>query len=107
MSTTVIMDLASLIYNYDAQRHQPSDEQRLRSEIMKIIEDNDMQPLYNDLADKYAWEKNETFSETLRVKNENELKTIEDKIEDASKNAGDTEVINSLLQPHRILITPS
>lgn len=44
-----------------------------------------------------------SLKSTDRVKNESELKTIEDKIEDAVKNAGDTEVIDGLFSKARYL----
>ena len=39
----------------------------------------------------------------LRAKNEAELSSIEEKIEDATKNAGDTEVIDGLFSKARYL----
>jgi len=97
------MELGNLVFNYEAQRHNVTEEEKLRENLLKIIEENEMNPLYLTFIEKYGWVKNDSLSESLRVKNESELKTIEDKIEDAVKNAGDTEVIDGLFSKARYL----
>lgn len=105
------MDLAALLYNYERGVLENKEA------IVKIVVENSMTPLYQQLCTKFNWELDQSVVDTLkydivceviwdvlfvnttsfRVANEEELKAIELKREDASTNAGDMEVTYVLL----------
>lgn len=60
------MELGNLVFNYETQRHNVTEEEKLRENLLKIIEENEMNPLYLTFIEKYGWVKNDTLSESLR-----------------------------------------
>lgn len=92
------MELANNIYNYERFRNEGNQQEAnlLETSILKELTGNEMTPLYLSLAQKFNWTVDESLVGTLKTKNEAELKSIDDKIEDATKNAGDTEVVDAL-----------
>lgn len=64
--SAIIMELGNLVFNYEAQRHNVTEEEKLRENLLKIIEENEMNPLYLTLCEKYGWVKNDSLSEALR-----------------------------------------
>mmetsp|Transcript_125845 Transcript_125845/g.246648 ORF Transcript_125845/g.246648 Transcript_125845/m.246648 type:complete len:372 (-) Transcript_125845:76-1191(-) len=86
-----MMELASLLYNNERQNGLH------REAIMKEIIDNTMAPLYEQLCVKHEWQLDEELLKTMKEKNEVELKNIEQKLEEATTNAGDTEVLDAMI----------
>ncbi len=64
--SAIIMELGNLVFNYETQRHNVTEEEKLRENLLKIIEENEMNPLYLTFIEKYGWVKNDTLSESLR-----------------------------------------
>lgn len=95
------MELANVIFNYDSKQQQGTDDASLRDKIMDSIRENSMLPLYNVLSDKYFWSLDEDLVASFREKNSKELLDLDEKIEDAVTNAGDTEVLELLFSKAR------
>ena len=110
------MNLANTIFLYDLKKSDSQEEERLRRSILEVVENDQMSYLYSSLCEKYGWSLDEalladmkwvmlllyrfivenvisiSFINFNRSKNEAEVVSLEAKIEDAKKNAGDTEV---------------
>jgi len=56
-----------------------------------------MLPFYNSLVEQFKWEADKNLVETIRVSNEEELKTLDEKIKDAEENLGESEIRDALL----------
>lgn len=56
-----------------------------------------MLPFYLSLAEQFKWEADNSLVDTLRKSNEEELKTLDDKIKDAEENLGESEIRDALL----------
>lgn len=65
--------------------------------LMESIKKNSMAPFYNFVCDKFDWTKDETLYKTLSKANEDELKSIGDKLSDAELNLGETEISDALI----------
>eukprot|EP01031_Cornospumella_fuschlensis_P036173 gene36172-43871_t len=91
-----MMDLANDIFRYETALGESKVEkaEALKKTILDKIRADNMAPLYSNLAEKFSWIADTEFLEPLRTKNKEELESIENKIEDAVKNAGDTDVID-------------
>jgi len=89
----MLMELGNLIYKYDQRKESPADQTaELKTSILKIIKENDMAPIYSSISERFAWEIDSSLYESMTEKNNTELASIDAKIEDSEKNAGDTEV---------------
>ena len=64
--SAIIMDLGNLVYNYDLSRKQGREDVDSKNEILKIINEHEMNPLYQFLAGKYGWEVDQALSDSFR-----------------------------------------
>lgn len=62
------------------------------SKMMDLIKEHNMSLYYSEYATALGFDVEETLLKTMQEANEKTLKELEEKIEDAKKNAGDTEV---------------
>jgi hypothetical protein len=51
----VLLDLANLLYNYELNRAEGRELSSLKDQILKLIEESEMAPLYAALSEKFAW----------------------------------------------------
>lgn len=99
------MDLANDIYVYELFRSEQKAEQAEQTQraILEKITESDMAPLYAQLCEKFSWPVDNELLEKMRAKNKDELTKLDAAIEDATKNAGDTEVVDALFAKARHL----
>ncbi|WCJ36213.1 hypothetical protein M5689_017426 [Euphorbia peplus] len=71
---------------------QDIDKVRLKEEVFAFVKADDMVPLYETLVAEGLMDKDLTFLDSMRKKNEDELKKLDDKIADAEENLGESEV---------------
>jgi len=71
---------------------QVKDRDSLREQLISILTKNNMVICYEQACDQFHWEKDKKWIEEATRKNEIRLKELDDKIEDAEKNFGETEV---------------
>jgi hypothetical protein len=90
----MMMDLSNDIYNYELliSEDQVERAQNFHKKVIDKITADHMAPLYSNLSEKFTWIIDNELLDTMKAKNKEELDAIEVKIEDATKNAGDTEV---------------
>ncbi len=93
-NVAMMMDLSNDIYNYELliSEDQVERAQNFHKKVIDKITADHMAPLYSNLSEKFTWIIDNELLDTMKAKNKEELDAIEVKIEDATKNAGDTEV---------------
>ncbi|XP_031493369.1 26S proteasome non-ATPase regulatory subunit 6 homolog [Nymphaea colorata] len=65
---------------------------RLKEEVFVSIKDNDMVSVYESTAAELGWEVDQGLVDAMRVKIEEEVKKLDEKIADAEENLGESEV---------------
>ncbi len=58
---------------------------------------SEMAPFYEQLVSEFKWKKDEALLKTLKAANAAELKKLDDKLEDAQTNLGETDVSDALI----------
>ncbi|KAF5193849.1 26S proteasome non-ATPase regulatory subunit 6-like protein [Thalictrum thalictroides] len=71
---------------------QDIEKVRLKDEVFNSIKADDMAPLYETLIADSVLEKDQVVLDSMRAKNEEELKKLDEKIADAEENLGESEV---------------
>ncbi|KAA3456891.1 26S proteasome non-ATPase regulatory subunit 6-like protein [Gossypium australe] len=65
---------------------------RLRDEVLNSVQSNDMTSYYETLVTDKVLELDQSLLESMRAKNEEEIKKLDEKIADAEENLGESEV---------------
>ncbi|XP_047325801.1 26S proteasome non-ATPase regulatory subunit 6 homolog [Impatiens glandulifera] len=65
---------------------------RLRQEVLDFVLAESMAPLYETLVANSVLDTNQSLLDSMRAKNEDELKKLDEKIADAEENLGESEV---------------
>ncbi|XP_011040415.1 PREDICTED: 26S proteasome non-ATPase regulatory subunit 6 homolog [Populus euphratica] len=71
---------------------QDIEKVRLKEEVLTAIKSDDMVPLYETLVAESLLERDQSLLDSMRVKNEEELNKLDEKIADAEENLGESEV---------------
>eukprot|EP00164_Ancoracysta_twista_P001684 GFYU01002208.1.p1 GENE.GFYU01002208.1~~GFYU01002208.1.p1 ORF type:complete len:396 (-),score=141.49 GFYU01002208.1:311-1468(-) len=88
-------DLAQLKFDYSIA---PENEKAgLKAKILEVVKEKQMLPFYNYLCDTFKWTKDSALESELLKSNEEESKTLEEKITDAKENLGENEVREAML----------
>jgi len=64
----------------------------LKNEVFNLIKAEDMANLYESLCGELGWDIDQDLLQTMRVKIEEELKKLDEKVSDAEENLGESEV---------------
>ncbi|RUS89116.1 hypothetical protein EGW08_003124 [Elysia chlorotica] len=64
---------------------------------MDAIKTNEMAPFYEEVAQELGWKKDEALLSSMKAANTEKLKQLDEAIEDAEKNLGETEIRDSML----------
>jgi len=91
------LDLAQLRFQLTLPDDLIKDKAGLTQKLISTITDKKMLPFYLSLAEQFKWEADNALVDALRKSNEEELKTIDDKIKDAQENLGESEIRDALL----------
>lgn len=73
------------------QHHEPSN-QKLKDELLDAINKEDMAPFYDECCRDLGWAVENKLMEKLKQANTEQLKKLDDAIQDAEKNLGEMEV---------------
>jgi len=68
------------------------DKAEKKTQLLDLLKKHDMSFFYSQVNTQFGWEPDAEVLSQLKAKNETKLKELETKIEEAKKNAGDTEV---------------
>lgn len=92
------MELSQIIYRLELTMKSNGDCTALLASLMQYIDDHEMGPFYEHCCGLYAIDLSATKLNSLKEKNENAIKEIQTKMEEAETNAGDTEVIDAMFE---------
>ncbi|KAI3876357.1 hypothetical protein MKW92_034444 [Papaver armeniacum] len=84
--------LANKLFHFTHSDVSDIDKVRLREEVLEAIKSDDMAPLYETLAVNNVLDMDPKLLESMRAKNAEELKKIDEKVADAEENFGESEV---------------
>lgn len=76
----------------------PDQKRRVKDRLMKHIKEHSMSNFYMYLCSDLGWPEDAKLVKELKKKNEEELKKLKDKVEDAKANAGESEVREAKLE---------
>ncbi|KAG5234216.1 26S proteasome non-ATPase regulatory [Salix suchowensis] len=85
----VLANKLFLLTHHDVQ---DIEKVHLKEEVLTAIKTDDMVPLYETLMAESLLEKDQSLLDSMRAKNEDELKKLDEKIADAEENLGESEV---------------
>ncbi|KAG8127957.1 putative 26S proteasome non-ATPase regulatory subunit 6-like protein [Naja naja] len=69
----------------------------VRQELMAAIRQHDMAPYYESLCKSLDWPVDTDLLNKMKKANEDELKRLEDELEDAEKNLGESEIRDAMM----------
>ncbi|KAG8435867.1 hypothetical protein GDO86_007092, partial [Hymenochirus boettgeri] len=69
----------------------------LRGELMESVTGNNMAPYYESLCKQLDWQVDTDLLNKMKKANEEELKRLDDELEDAEKNLGESEIRDSMM----------
>ncbi|KAI3971483.1 hypothetical protein MKW92_033654 [Papaver armeniacum] len=84
--------LANKLFHFTHSDVSDIDKVRLREEVLEAIKSDDMAPLYETLTVNNVLDMDPKLLESMRAKNAEELKKIDEKVADAEENFGESEV---------------
>eukprot|EP01100_Stratorugosa_tubuloviscum_P003765 TRINITY_DN190_c1_g2_i1.p1 TRINITY_DN190_c1_g2~~TRINITY_DN190_c1_g2_i1.p1 ORF type:complete len:405 (-),score=145.50 TRINITY_DN190_c1_g2_i1:128-1291(-) len=91
------LEIAELIFLLTIPNHPKINKSLITAQLNEKIQQQNMYPIYEYICETFKREINHTELERMKNQAAANLKEIEEKIEDAEKNLGDTEVRESLL----------
>jgi len=70
----------------------------IRGKLLKAIDENDMAPFYEEVCKDLGWTQDNALVQKMKQANDDEFKKLDESIEDAEKNQGETEIREMLLK---------
>ena len=70
---------------------------KLKKDLMKAIENDNMAPFYEEICKDLGWKVDQALLQKMKAENEAQIKKLDEAVEDAEKNLGETEVRESML----------
>lgn len=76
---------------------EQKNNQKLKEELLEEIKKNDMTAFYEEIVQELGWSKDEALIKSMKAKNTEKMKQLDEAIEDAEKNLGETEIRDCML----------
>ncbi|GFO15615.1 proteasome 26S subunit, non-ATPase 6 [Plakobranchus ocellatus] len=89
------LEHAQLRFLLSTAKHKNNPE--LKTKLMEEIKTNEMAPFYEEIVQELGWTKDNALLSTMKAANAEKLKQLDEAIEDAEKNLGETEIRDSML----------
>uniref|UniRef100_A0AAR2M1G6 26S proteasome non-ATPase regulatory subunit 6 n=1 Tax=Pygocentrus nattereri TaxID=42514 RepID=A0AAR2M1G6_PYGNA len=96
------LKIAQLKFLLTLDGHRQDTE--LKSELMEAIRANNMAPYYEALCKELKWPVDSDLLGKMKKANEDELKRLDDVLEDAEKNLGESEIRDAMMAKAEYLI---
>uniref|UniRef100_A0A3Q1IWJ1 26S proteasome non-ATPase regulatory subunit 6 n=1 Tax=Anabas testudineus TaxID=64144 RepID=A0A3Q1IWJ1_ANATE len=77
---------------------------KVKTELMDAIKANNMAPYYEGLCKELKWQLDSDLLSKMKKTNEEELKRLDDVLEDAEKNLGESEIRDAMMAKAEYLI---
>ncbi len=90
-----IPDLRVAQKKFLLQKVEPRNAE-LKKSLLSDVEAKDMAPFYAELCHDLGWKADAAMEKRLKEKNEAKLKELQEKLEDAEKNEGESEIREAL-----------
>ncbi|XP_069793249.1 26S proteasome non-ATPase regulatory subunit 6 [Narcine bancroftii] len=84
---------AKFLLTLDRHRNDP----KVRGELMEAVKENNMAPYYEQLCKDVGWPIDTDLLSKMKKANEEELKHLDDILEDAEKNLGESEIRDAMM----------
>jgi len=98
------LNLAQLKYQLQSVPRYKNDSS-LKEQLMKSVEEQKMAPLYEILCKDLKWTVDESLLSKMKEENQTTLKKMDETIEDARENLGESELREALLRKSEYLAT--
>ncbi|XP_048878194.1 26S proteasome non-ATPase regulatory subunit 6 [Brienomyrus brachyistius] len=79
-------------------------DEKVVSELMEAIKTNNMAPYYESLCKELKWQVDAELMSKMKKENEEVLKRLDDVLEDAEKNLGESEIRDAMMAKAEYLI---
>jgi len=90
------LELAQWKFLLGTENHK--NDTRIKKNLMEAVEADDMAPFYEELCRDLGWKVDDALVARMKAANEGEIRRLDEAIEDAEKNLGETEVREFLLK---------
>ncbi|NP_001158526.1 26S proteasome non-ATPase regulatory subunit 6 [Oncorhynchus mykiss] len=94
--------IAQLKFLLTMDGHRQDD--KVKTELMDSIKENNMAPYYESLCKDLKWQLDTDLLNKMKKANEDELKRLDDVLEDAEKNLGESEIRDAMMARAEYLI---
>merc|ERR1712226_158555 len=78
-------------------QQNPNEHRDLKSDILKLIEQDDMLPFYQLTCKDLGWKLDDSFAKKMKAKNQAELEVLDKKISDTEANLGESDIRDAYL----------
>jgi len=99
------LDLAQALFTLQTNQTSEQDKNDAKSLLEKEITENNMAPFYEEVCGQLNWSVDKSRLSTMKSENENKLKELEEKIQDAEKNLGEIEVRDAYLDKAEFFVS--
>ncbi|XP_072027586.1 26S proteasome non-ATPase regulatory subunit 6-like [Amphiura filiformis] len=89
------LNLAQLKFLLTLDSHR--NDKKTKDELMEGIKTNNMAPFYELLCKELSWKTDAALLKKMKEENESQLKKLDETLQDAEQNLGETEVRDALL----------
>uniref|UniRef100_A0A672ZH70 26S proteasome non-ATPase regulatory subunit 6 n=1 Tax=Sphaeramia orbicularis TaxID=375764 RepID=A0A672ZH70_9TELE len=96
------MPIAQLKFLLTMDGHRQ--DAKVKTELMDAIKANNMAPYYEGLCKELKWQLDSDLLSKMKKANEEELKRLDDVLEDAEKNLGESEIRDAMMAKAEYLI---
>jgi 26S proteasome regulatory subunit N7 len=69
----------------------------IKQKLLKAVEADKMLPFYLSLVEQFKWDQDQGLVDKLKAANEETIKTLDEKVKDATENLGESEIREALL----------
>jgi len=90
------LDVAQWKFLLGTEQHK--NDTNVRNDLMRVIRDNDMAPYYEEVCASLGWSIDQNLLQKMKAANLTKLKELDNAVEDAEQNLGETEVRDFMLK---------
>merc|ERR1711976_178090 len=90
------LDLAQWKFLLSTDKYR--NDEKIKTDLMSVIKTENMAPFYEEVCRDLNWKVDQSLLTKMKEANEAKLKELDDAVEDAEKNLGETEVRDFMLR---------
>ncbi|KAK7476519.1 hypothetical protein BaRGS_00032267 [Batillaria attramentaria] len=89
------LELAQLKFRLGTDKYK--NDEASKAKLMEAIKTDNMAPFYEEVCHDLGWKVDDKLLEKMKAANEEKLKQLDEALEDAEKNLGETEIRDAML----------